>query len=131
MLQQSRLEYHMKTIGIYQSLLVFSHLEHKCMNNINKIYQHAGNCDYQQNIKDILYAAMVFTPEVVKDKGNNVPMTSTPVKKLSASKLLCLFTNIFDLEKKTAKRRIRAEKSKRKAMKVGTSLWEKKGIKNQ
>ena len=33
----------------------------KCMNNIKKIYQHAGKCDDQQNL-DILDDAMVSTP---------------------------------------------------------------------
>ena len=45
MLQSSRLGYHMKTIGIEQSLCTRSYFEHKCMKNIKKIYQHAGKCD--------------------------------------------------------------------------------------
>ena len=53
-------------------------------------------------------------------------MTSTPVKKPSARKSLCLFTTILDVKPKTAKRRFVAAKSKRKAMKVGNSLWTKK-----
>ena len=53
-------------------------------------------------------------------------MTSTPVNKPRASKSLCLFTNILDVKQKTAKRRIGAAKSKQRAMKVGTSLWNKK-----
>ena len=81
-----------------------------------KINQHAGKWDYQQNLKDILDAAMVSNPEGVTDDSTNVPMTSTPVKKLSARKSLCLFINIFDVRKKTAKRRIGAAKSKRRAM---------------
>ena len=44
MLQSSRLEDHMKTIGIDQSSFIRSSFEHICMNNIKKIYQHAGNC---------------------------------------------------------------------------------------
>ena len=38
------------------------YVEHKCLNNIKKIYQHAGKYDEQQNLKDILYADMVSTP---------------------------------------------------------------------
>ena len=53
-------------------------------------------------------------------------MKSTPVKKRSARKSLCLFTNILDVKQKTEKRCIEAAKSKRKAVKVGTSLWTKK-----
>ena len=96
------------------------------MNNIKNIYQHAGKCEDQQNLKDIIDAAMVSTPEGFTYNSPNMPMTSTPVKKPSASKSLCLFINIFDIKPKTAKRRIVAAKSKRKAMKVGTSQWTKK-----
>ena len=39
---------------------------------------------------------------------------------------MCLFTNIFDVKKKTAKFRVGAAKSKRGAMKVGNSLWKNK-----
>ena len=62
MLHSSRLEDHMKTIGIDQSLCTRSSFEQKCMNNIKKIYQHAGKCDYQQNIKDIIDAVILSTP---------------------------------------------------------------------
>ena len=69
---------------------------------------------------------MLSTPEGVTDKIPNVPMISTPVKKPSASKSLCFFTNILDVKQKTAKRHIVAAKSKCRAMKVGTSLWTNK-----
>ena len=62
MLQSSRLEDHMKTIGIDQSLFTKSSFEHKCMNNIKKMYQHADRCDYQQKLKDIIDFSMVSTP---------------------------------------------------------------------
>ena len=65
---------------------------------------------------------MVSTPEGVIDNSPNLHMASTPVKKLSVRKSLCLFTNIFDVKNKAAKRRIVAAKSKHKAMKLGTSL---------
>ena len=121
MLQSSRLEDHMKTIGIDQSLFKFSCFEHKCLNSIKKIYQHAGKCDYQQNLEDILDAAMVSTPEGVTYNSPNVSLASTPVKKPSDRKSLCLFTTIFDVKNKTTKSRIEAAESKRRAMKVGTS----------
>ena len=91
------------------------------MNNLKNIHQHAVKCDKQQNLKDIIDAAMVSTPDGVTDNSPNVPMTSTPVKKPSARKSLCLFTNILDVKPKTAKRRIVSAESKRRAMKVGTS----------
>ena len=96
------------------------------MNNIKKIYQHAGKCDDQQNFKDILESAILSTPEGVTDNSPNVHMKSSPVKKPSARKSLCLFTNILDVQPKTAKRRFVAEKSRHKAMKVCNSLWTKK-----
>ena len=96
------------------------------MNNIKKIYQHASKCDYQQNLKGILDSDMVSTPEVFIDNSHNLPMTSTPVKKPISGKSLCLFNNIFDVKNKRGKRRIVDEKSKHRAMKVGTSQWTKK-----
>ena len=126
MLQLSRLEDHMKTIGIDQSLCTRYSFEHKCMKNTKYIYQHAGKCDNQQNLKDIINTAMVSTPEGVTYNSLNALLTSTPVKKLSARKSLCLFTNIFDVKPKTAKRCFFAAKSRHKAMKVCNSLWTKK-----
>ena len=70
------------------------------MNNIKEIYQHSGKCDDQQKLKYIIDDAMVSTPEGVKDNSPNVPITSTSVKKPSARKSLCLFTNILDFRKK-------------------------------
>ena len=126
MLQSSRLEDHMNTIGIYRSSLLMSTFENRCMNNIKKIYQHAGKCDDQKNLKGILEVALLSTLEGFTDKSHNVHMTSTPVKKPSARKSLCLFTNILDFQPKTAKRRFVAAKSKPKSMKVGNSLWKRK-----
>ena len=54
----------MKTIGIDQSLSNWSSFEHTFLNNINiYIYQHAGKCDHQQNLKYIINTAMVSNPE--------------------------------------------------------------------
>ena len=86
MLQSSRLVDHMKTIVIDQSLFIFSYYEHKFLNKIKKIYQHAGKCEDQQNLKDILDASMVSIPEGVIYNIPNVPMKSTPVKKPSDRK---------------------------------------------
>ena len=76
------------------------------MKNIRYIYQHAGKCDNQQNIRDIIYTNMVLTTEGVTYNSPNFPMAPTPVKKPSARKSLCLFTNILDVQPKIAKRRI-------------------------
>ena len=67
------------------------------------MYQHAGTCDNQPNLKDIIDDSMVSTPYVVTNKILNVPMTSTPVKKPSARKSLCFFANIFDVKQKNSK----------------------------
>ena len=128
---------HMKTIVIDQSSFARSSFEHRCMNNIKKrLYQRAGKCDDQQNLKDIIDAAVLSTPEGVTDNSPNVHMTSKPVKKPSARKSLCLFTNILDVKPTTAKCRFVAAKSKRKSMKVCNSLWtkqkkQKRAFKNQ
>ena len=96
------------------------------MNNIKKIYKHAGKCDDQQNLKYIIDAAILSTPEGVADNSPNVHFTSSPVKKPSARKSLCLFTNILAVKPTTSKRRFVAAKSRRKSMKVCNSLWTKK-----
>ena len=84
----------MKNIGIDQSSFTRSSFEHRCMNNIKKIYQHAGKFDYQQNVKDIIYADILSTPEVVTDKSPNVHMTSSPVKKPSARNR-CVYSQTY------------------------------------
>ena len=82
--------------------------------------------DDQQNLKYIIDYAMVSTTKKIIDDSHIFPMTSTPVKKPSTGKSLCLFTNIFDVKSKTEKRRVRAAKSKRRSMQVGNSLWTNK-----
>ena len=129
MLQLSRLEDHMKTICIDQSSFTRSSFEHRCMNNIKNIYQHSGKCDDQQNLKDIIYAAILSTPEGVTDNSPNVHLTSSPAKKPSARKSLCLFTNILAVKHTTAKRRFVAAKYRRKSTKVCNNLWTKKQTK--
>ena len=57
-------------------------------------------------IKNFIYiidAAILYTPEGVTDNSPNMYMPSTPAKKPSASKSLCLFTNILYVQPKTAK----------------------------
>ena len=69
---------------------------------------------------------MVSTPEEITDYSPSLPTTSTPVKKPSASKSLCLFPNMFDAKNKTSKRRVGAAKYKRISTKVGNILWNNK-----
>ena len=65
---------------------------------------------------------MVYTPEVFTDNSPISPRTSTPVKKPSAQKSLCMFTNVLK-GKKTAYCQVGAAKSKRKAIKFGNKPW--------
>ena len=95
------------------------------MNNIKQIYQHAGKCDDKKNLKDILEDAILSTPEGFIDNSPNVHMISSTVKKPSARKSICLFTNIFDVKPTTSKRRFVAAKYRCKAMKVCNSIWTK------
>ena len=66
----------MKTISIDQSSFTRSSFVHRCMNNIKKIYQHAGKCGAQQNLKDIIDAVILSTTEGVTDHSPNVNLTS-------------------------------------------------------
>ena len=74
LLQSSRLEDHMNTIVIDQSSFARSSFEHICMNNTKKIYQHAGKCDDQHNLKDIIDCAILYNPEGVTYNSPNVHM---------------------------------------------------------
>ena len=65
----------MKTIGIDRSSFNMSNFEHRCINNTKKIYQHAGNCNDQKNLKDILEASILYTPEGFTDNSPNMHMT--------------------------------------------------------
>ena len=44
------------------------------------MYEHAGKCDDQQNLKYIIDAAILSTPEGVTYNSPNVHMASKPVK---------------------------------------------------
>ena len=69
MLQSPRLKYHIKTIVIDQSLSNSAIFEQGCIQNINKLYQHAGNFDNQQQFKYIIEDSMVYTPEGFTDNS--------------------------------------------------------------
>ena len=94
MLQSLRLKYHVQTIGIDTSLSNNDIYEHKFLENIKYIYKQSGKCGIQQQFKYIIEADMFSTPELLAVKSPISPMTSTPVKKPSARKSLCMFTNI-------------------------------------
>ena len=80
MLQSPRLKHHTKTIGINQSLSNSALFEHRCLQNIRKLYQHAGKCDNQKQFKDILEAAMVSTTEGLPDNSPRSIMTHNTIQ---------------------------------------------------
>ena len=95
MLQSPRLKDHVQTIVIDPSLRNNTIYEHKCLENIKTLYKQAGKCYNQQQFKDIFKAAMVSTPEGFTYNSHISTRTSTPVKKQSAQKSLCMFTNVL------------------------------------
>ena len=101
MLQSPRLKYHVHTIGIHPSFSNNAIYEHKCLENIKKLCKKAVKCDNQQQFKDILEAYIVSTPEGFTKNNPISPMKPTPVKRPSAQKSLCMFTNVVDVNKKT------------------------------
>ena len=64
MLQSPHLEYHINTIGIDQSLCTRSSFEHKFLNNIKNIYQHANK--YYSNIREGHFCTTVGFMSFVK-----------------------------------------------------------------
>ena len=122
-MKSPRLKDHVHTIVINQSLRNNDIYEHKCLENIKKIYKQDGKCDNQQQLKYILKDDMVYTTEGFTNNSPIYPMTSTLVMKPSARKSMCMFTNILEVKKKTAYHRVGADKSERKATKFGNSPW--------
>ena len=86
MLQITHFKYHMKTIRIEKPASNGPTIEHKCLNNTKKIYQHAGKCDEQKKFKDIIEADMFYTTEEITENSPSLPMTQTTNNKPSAGK---------------------------------------------
>ena len=66
---------------------------------------------------------MVSTTKGFTDNSLIYPMKPTKVKKPSAQKSLCMFTNILDVNKKTAYRQVGAAKYKLKSIKSVNTTW--------
>ena len=66
---------------------------------------------------------MASTPEGFTDNSPISPMKTTPFKKPSAQKSLCMFTNILYVNKKNAYPRVGAAKYKCKMIKYGNTPW--------
>ena len=77
---------------------------------------------------------MVSTPEGFTNNSHISPRKSSRVKIPSAQKWLCIFTNVLDVNKKTACRQVGVANSKYREIKVGNTPWElkksEKGTKN-
>ena len=69
---------------------------------------------------------MVPTPELFTNNSPRYLTTPTPVKKPSARKSLCLFTNILDVKNNNPIRQVGYAKSQRKEIKTETTTWELK-----
>ena len=113
----------MKNIGIDKSLSNNDLYEHKCIQNINKLYKRSGKCDNQQQLKYILDADMVSSSEGFTNNSPIYPMTSTPVNKPIDIKSLFLSTNILHAKNKIATCQVGFTKSNHKAIKAGTTSW--------
>ena len=75
MLQSPRLKDHMKTIGVDQALINSDLFEQRFLQNINRLYKHDGKCDNQQQLKDIIEAAMVSNPGGFSNNSIRYTMT--------------------------------------------------------
>ena len=75
-LKSPRPKYHVQTIGIHPSLSNNAIYKHKYLENIKNLYEKAGKCDDQKQLKYILEAAMVSTPEGFTNNSPISPITS-------------------------------------------------------
>ena len=66
---------------------------------------------------------MVYTPEGFAYNSPLSPMNPTLVKKPSALKSMCMFTNMLDVNKTTAYHRVGAAKFRCKSNKFGNKPW--------
>ena len=55
----------MVIIGVDQLISNSDLHENRCVENIKKLYNSDGKCDYQQQFKEMIEYAMVYTPEVL------------------------------------------------------------------
>ena len=69
------------TIGVYLSLSNSVFYEHRCLENIKKLYEYDGKCKDQQQYKYIIETATVSTPEGFTDNSPVSPGQYITVKK--------------------------------------------------
>ena len=100
----------MVIIGMYKLLSNSDLYEHRCLENIKKLYKSAGKCDDQNQQKEIIEAAMVSNTEGFTD---NSPISSgsyVTVKQPNTWKTLCQFSETLDIKPNTAVCRLCAAK---------------------
>ena len=99
-LQSPRLKYHIQTIGIDQSLKKKLYMNINVLKTSKNYTNKLVSVTTRKTFKDILEAAIVYTPEGFTDDSPISPMKSTPVKKPRVRKSLCPFTKILYVKKK-------------------------------
>ena len=92
----------MVIIDADRSLSNIALYEHRCLENIKKLYKLSEKCDDKQKYKSMIEANMVSTPE---EFNENSPMSSgqsVPAKQYFVRKSLRQFTETFDIKPKTS-----------------------------
>ena len=89
----------MVTVGIYKLSSNSAMYEHRCLENINKLYTSAGKFNHQEQYKAILDAEMVSNTEIFIHKSPMSPVPSVTIIHTSARKTLCLFTKTIGCKK--------------------------------
>ena len=84
--------------------------EHRCLENINKLYTSAGKCDDQLKFKAIIEALMVSTTNWFTDRSQMSRGPTMIFRNPSARNSLCIFTEVLDVKNKTAIRWVGAAK---------------------
>ena len=89
----------MVTIVIDKSLSNCAMYEHRCLENIKKIYTSSGKCDNKLQFRAILEVSMVSTPNIFIDNSAISPGPSMIVKNCKARKSLPIFTEVLGVKK--------------------------------
>ena len=97
--------------------------EHRCLENINKLYKSAGKCDDQQKYKVILEAYIVSTPEGLVDNILMDVSTSGTLKNPSARKSRSRFLALLDIIQKNECTQNGSSKKKRYYIWTVSALW--------
>ena len=96
--------------------------EHRCLENIKKLYKSSVKCDDQNNYKEIIEVAMVYTPEGFTENSPISPSQYVTVKNPSAIKSLRQFLDTLEVKPKTYAHIFCGAKSKRKAIRSVSML---------